>query len=76
MIHWQDEAKRFGFSSARDLLEEWYSKQKLSTLAIARRLEVSPPTVLKALRKYKIKVRSRGGANHSRWRKMKWLGLA
>lgn len=69
MIDWEREAKKFGFASGKEMLEYWYGTLKLPSSRIASRIGTTGSTVLRQLKRLRIKVKGRGGWNHSRWRK-------
>lgn len=72
MIDWREQATLWGFPSTdagvRAMLSEWYEGLKMSSGQIAGRIGTTIPTVTKALRKYSIEVRKRGGENNVVWK--------
>lgn len=56
----------FEFADDKEMLEDFYLKQKMSIEAIAVKVGVSKQTIRGRLKKHQILIRSRGGKNHTR----------
>ena len=57
---WEDVAYWLGYPSDRDMLEEWYLRQKLTMEQIGNKLDIGAGTVSKRLRVHGIPARKNG----------------
>lgn len=73
MIRWDYQAAAFGFPATDEgihkMLHQWYVDLKMSAIQIGARVGTTTPTVLRALRKYGIEPRSKGGAQNVVWKR-------
>jgi len=69
MIHWEDIIKERGYKSIKAMLETLYIQEGKSLVEIGVLLAISPPSVGNQLRKLKITLKSRGGANNVKVKK-------
>lgn len=64
MTDWDLIARKVGFASERELLEDFYYRRQLTTAQIATLLQTSRQHVCQRLKFYGIALRPRGGANN------------
>lgn len=65
-IDWKGIIDTLGHKTIKEMLDEMYNTQKMSTTKMGRKIGVSGPTILYMLKEQGISVRSRGGANNVR----------
>lgn len=70
-VEWDQIANKFGFASARDMLEHWYIGDMMSTTEIGKRLGITFRPVLNKLKQFGIPLRKKGGRNNSRWKQLR-----
>ncbi len=65
-INWIEILNKEGYNTVKSMLEDMYIKKNLSSTIIAKKLNISIPTVLTLLKEEGIKMRDRGGCNHKK----------
>ena len=63
MVKWSQEAKKRGYSNAKEMLLSLYVRRQLSASEIGGTFGTTAQSIRNALRKYGIPLRTRGGAH-------------
>jgi hypothetical protein len=70
MVDWRKVSLRLGYHTEREMWLELYIEKKMSIPRICLRLGVSRTAVVAALRRNRVKIRPRGGANNRKIRQL------